>query len=73
MPRELSDLAGAVPDRAKPVIAQNNCGVYGVMLFRKMHSRRVFGPKVDFISLPGVSAAEVHRRNLSALCLDLCK
>jgi len=32
-----------------------------VILFREEHSRRIFVPKVDFISTPGVSAPEVHR------------
>lgn len=32
-----------------------------VILFRPEHSRRVFVPKVDFISAPGVSDADVHR------------
>ena len=32
-----------------------------VILFREEHSRRVFVPKVDFISSPGVSAPEVYR------------
>ena len=32
-----------------------------VILFRPEHSRRVFVPKVDFISAPGVSDTDVHR------------
>jgi len=32
-----------------------------VILFRPEHSRRVFVPKVDFISAPGVSDPDVHR------------
>ncbi len=32
-----------------------------VILFREEHTRRVFVPRVDFISAPGVSAPEVHR------------
>lgn len=32
-----------------------------VILFREEHSRRVFVDKVDFISAPGLSAANVHR------------
>lgn len=32
-----------------------------VILFREEHTRRVMVPKVDFISAPGVSAANVHR------------
>jgi len=32
-----------------------------VILFREEHSRRVLVPKVDFISAPGTSPAEVHR------------
>jgi len=32
-----------------------------VILFREEHTRRVFVPKVDFISAPGVSPPEVYR------------
>jgi glutaconate CoA-transferase subunit B len=32
-----------------------------VILFREEHSRRVLVPKVDFVSAPGVSAANVYR------------
>ena len=32
-----------------------------VILFREEHTRRVFVPKVDFISAPGVSADPIHR------------
>jgi glutaconate CoA-transferase subunit B len=32
-----------------------------VVLFREEHSRRVLVPRVDFISAPGVSAANVYR------------
>ena len=32
-----------------------------VILFREEHTRRVFVPKVDFISSPGVTAPEVYR------------
>ena len=32
-----------------------------VILFRPEHTRRVFVPKVDFISAPGVSEPDVHR------------
>ena len=32
-----------------------------VILFRPEHSRRVFVPKVDFISAPGVSDPDVYR------------
>ena len=32
-----------------------------VILFRPEHTRRVFVPKVDFVSAPGVSEADVHR------------
>ncbi|MCZ6895097.1 MAG: CoA synthetase [Gammaproteobacteria bacterium] len=32
-----------------------------VILFREEHSRRVFVPKVDFISAPGISAPNVYR------------
>jgi len=32
-----------------------------VILFRPEHTRRVFVPKVDFISAPGVSEPNVHR------------
>lgn len=32
-----------------------------VILFRPEHSRRVFVPKVDFVSAPGWSPPEVHR------------
>jgi len=32
-----------------------------VILFREEHSRRVFVPKVDFISAPGTSAPNVYR------------
>jgi len=33
-----------------------------VILFREEHTRRVMVPRVDFISAPGVSPANVHRR-----------
>ena len=33
-----------------------------VILFREEHSARVLVPRVDFISAPGTSAAEVYRR-----------
>ena len=32
-----------------------------VILFREEHTRRVFVPKVDFVSAPGTSAPGVHR------------
>ncbi len=32
-----------------------------VILFREEHTRRVFVPKVDFVSAPGTSAPNVHR------------
>ena len=32
-----------------------------VILFREEHTRRVFVPKVDFISAPGTSAPNVYR------------
>ena len=32
-----------------------------VILFREEHTRRVFVPKVDFVSAPGTSAASVYR------------
>ena len=44
-----------------------------VILFRAEHSRRVFVPKVDFISAPGISAANVHRPGgPHALVTNLC-
>ncbi|MCT8973260.1 CoA synthetase [Microbaculum sp. A6E488] len=44
-----------------------------VILFRAEHSRRVFVPKVDFISAPGVSPANVHRPGgPHALVTNLC-
>ncbi len=33
-----------------------------VILFREEHSRRVLVPRVEFVSAPGTSAAEVYRR-----------
>jgi glutaconate CoA-transferase subunit B len=33
-----------------------------VLLFREEHTRRVLVPKVEFVSAPGVSSANVHRR-----------
>ena len=33
-----------------------------VILFREEHTRRVMVPKVDFVSAPGTSAPNVHRR-----------
>jgi glutaconate CoA-transferase subunit B len=33
-----------------------------VILFREEHTRRVLVPKVEFVSAPGVSSANVHRR-----------
>jgi len=32
-----------------------------VILFREEHSRRVLVPRVDFVSAPGTSAANIHR------------
>jgi len=32
-----------------------------VILFREEHTRRVLVPKVDFVSAPGTSAADVYR------------
>lgn len=44
-----------------------------VILFREEHSRRVFVPKVDFISAPGVSEPGVQRRGgPHALITSLC-
>ncbi len=44
-----------------------------VILFRPEHSRRVFVPKVDFISAPGVSPPEVQRRGgPKYLVTELC-
>ena len=44
-----------------------------VILFREEHSRRVFVPKVDFVSAPGASAENVHRRGGPyALVTNLC-
>ncbi len=44
-----------------------------VILFREEHSRRVFVPKVDFISAPGASAGNVHRPGgPTALVTGLC-
>ena len=44
-----------------------------VILFREEHSRRVFVPKVDFVSSPGVSEAGVHRPGgPHALVTGLC-
>ena len=44
-----------------------------VILFRQEHSRRVFVPKVDFISAPGTSPANVHRPGgPHALITSLC-
>jgi glutaconate CoA-transferase subunit B len=44
-----------------------------VILFREEHSRRVFVPKVDFISAPGTSAPNVHRPGgPHALVTNLC-
>jgi glutaconate CoA-transferase subunit B len=44
-----------------------------VILFREEHSRRVFVPKVDFISAPGASPDNVHRRGGPyALVTNLC-
>lgn len=44
-----------------------------VILFREEHSRRVFVPKVDFISAPGWSPPEVHRTGGPyALVTSLC-
>ena len=47
-----------------------------VILFREEHSRRVFVPKVDFISAPGTSPPEIHRPGgpyalVTGLCLFL--
>lgn len=44
-----------------------------VILFREEHSRRVFVPKVDFISAPGTSEKHVHRPGgPHALVTGLC-
>lgn len=44
-----------------------------VILFRPEHSRRVFVPRVDFISAPGVSPSDVHRPGgPKALVTELC-
>ena len=44
-----------------------------VILFREEHSRRVFVPKVDFISAPGTSAPNVYRPGgPHALVTGLC-
>ncbi len=44
-----------------------------VILFRAEHSRRVFVPEVDFISAPGASPDNVHRRGGPyALVTNLC-
>jgi glutaconate CoA-transferase subunit B len=44
-----------------------------VILFREEHSRRVFVPKVDFVSAPGASEDNVHRRGGPyALVSNLC-
>ena len=44
-----------------------------VILFREEHSQRVFVPKVDFISAPGASADNIHRRGGPyALVTNLC-
>ena len=44
-----------------------------VILFREEHSRRVFVDKVDFISAPGWSPPDVHRRGGPyALITSLC-
>ncbi|MEL0106098.1 MAG: CoA-transferase [Rhodospirillaceae bacterium] len=44
-----------------------------VILFRPEHSRRVFVPKVDFISAPGTSEQGVHRPGGPyALVTELC-
>jgi len=44
-----------------------------VILFREEHSRRVFVPKVDFISAPGWSPANIHRPGGPyALITSLC-
>ncbi len=47
-----------------------------VILFREEHSRRVFVPKVDFISAPGWSPDNVHRPGgpyalITSLCIFL--
>ena len=45
-----------------------------VILFREEHSRRVFVPKVDFISAPGVSAPNIYRPGGPyALVTPLCQ
>jgi glutaconate CoA-transferase subunit B len=42
-------------------------------LFRTDHSRRVFVPRVDFITAPGTSPPEVYRPGgLAAVVTDLC-
>ena len=44
-----------------------------VILFREEHSRRVLVPRVDFVSAPGTSAANVHRPGgPHALVTGLC-
>ena len=44
-----------------------------VILFRDEHTRRIFVPKVDFVSAPGTSAANVYRPGGPyALVTNLC-
>ena len=65
------NLIGTTGDEGYPSIDRRFPGSFGsaymyfvvpkVILFRPEHSRRVFVNKVDFISAPGVSAANVYR------------
>ena len=65
------NLIGTTGDEGYPSINRRFPGSFGsaymyfvvpkVILFRPEHSRRVFVNKVDFISAPGVSAADVYR------------
>lgn len=65
------NLVGTVGEAGYPEIQRRFPGSFGsahmyfvvpkVILFRPEHTRRVFVPKVDFISAPGVSEPDVRR------------
>jgi glutaconate CoA-transferase subunit B len=71
----------AIGDYAKPAVRLPGGRAQGALpfvvrrfyLFRTDHSRRVFVPRVDFVTAPGTSPPEVYRPGgLAAVVTDLC-
>jgi glutaconate CoA-transferase subunit B len=70
-----------IGDYAKPTVRLPGGRAQGALpfvvrrfyLFRTDHSRRVFVPRVDFVTAPGTSPPEVYRPGgLAAVVTDLC-